>query len=62
MPRGLIFDIDGTSIDSVDAHAHAWQQAPAVFGHPIAFPGLRRQVCADPAGRLRHFDRSVLAA
>lgn len=44
MPQGIIFDIDGTLIDSVDAHATAWQQAFAHFGHHLGFLEIRRQI------------------
>ena len=44
MPRSVIFDIDGTLIDSVDAHAKAWQSAFAEFGHNIPFDRLRAQI------------------
>lgn len=44
MPRGAIFDIDGTLIDSVDAHAEAWQRAFARFGYDVGFADLRSQV------------------
>jgi beta-phosphoglucomutase-like phosphatase (HAD superfamily) len=27
MLKATIFDVDGTLVDSVDAHAHAWQDA-----------------------------------
>ena len=39
-----IFDIDGTLIDSVDAHAAAWQQAFAHFGKQISFADVRKQI------------------
>ena len=44
MVTAAIFDIDGTLIDSVDAHAHAWQDAFADFGHEIAFDAIRSQI------------------
>ncbi len=44
MIKAVIFDIDGTLIDSVDAHAEAWQKAFAKFGKDIKFYELRRQV------------------
>ncbi|MBN8900370.1 MAG: HAD family hydrolase [Rhodospirillales bacterium 69-11] len=44
MPRGAIFDIDGTLIDSVDAHAEAWQRAFARHGYDIGFADLRSQI------------------
>jgi len=42
--KAIIFDIDGTLIDSVDAHAEAWQKAFEKFGKKIQFYELRRQV------------------
>ncbi len=44
MPNAVIFDVDGTLIDSVDLHAHAWQDAFREFGHEIAFDKLRGQI------------------
>jgi HAD superfamily hydrolase (TIGR01509 family) len=42
--KAVIFDIDGTLIDSVDMHAHAWQEAFAKFGVKVAFDDLRSQI------------------
>jgi len=42
--EAVIFDIDGTLIDSVDLHARAWQDALAHFGHPVAFQDVRAQI------------------
>ena len=39
--RGIILDVDGTLIDSNDAHARAWVEAGARLGHPIAFEEVR---------------------
>jgi beta-phosphoglucomutase-like phosphatase (HAD superfamily) len=44
MPKAVIFDIDGTLIDSVDAHARAWQDAFRDFGHDITFEEVRQQI------------------
>lgn len=44
MIKAVIFDIDGTLIDSVDQHAEAWQRAFREFGREIEFYELRRQV------------------
>jgi len=44
MPNAVIFDVDGTLIDSVDLHAQAWQDAFREFGHEIAFDALRGQI------------------
>lgn len=44
MPNAVIFDVDGTLIDSVDLHAQAWQDAFREFGHEIAFDAIRGQI------------------
>lgn len=44
MIKAVIFDIDGTLIDSNDFHAEAWQKAFKKFGKDIPFYELRRQV------------------
>ena len=40
----VIFDIDGTLVDSVDFHAEAWQRAFRQFGREVAFADVRRQI------------------
>src|ERR1700749_306752 len=40
----VIFDIDGTLIDSVDQHARAWQEAFHDFGHDIDYDTIRGQI------------------
>ena len=42
--KAAIFDVDGTLIDSVDAHAHAWQEALAEFGYQVPFAAVRSQI------------------
>ena len=42
--RAVIFDVDGTLVDSVDLHAKAWQDAFAQFGHQISFEQIRSQI------------------
>ncbi len=44
MAEAIIFDIDGTLLDSVDLHAQAWQEAFQHFGHEISFEAIRRQI------------------
>lgn len=44
MPKAVIFDIDGTLIDSVDLHAQAWQEAFQVFGRDVPFDDVRQQI------------------
>ena len=44
MPRAVIFDVDGTLIDSVDLHALAWHKAFMNFGHSVSIEQARRQI------------------
>lgn len=44
MLKAVIFDVDGTLVDSVDLHAQAWQDAFRKFGHEIAFDAIRGQI------------------
>ena len=39
--RGVIFDVDGTLVDSNDAHAHAWVEAMEEQGYHISFERVR---------------------
>jgi HAD superfamily hydrolase (TIGR01509 family) len=43
-PDAVIFDIDGTLIDSVDLHARAWVEAFAHFGYHVSFEQVRPQI------------------
>ncbi len=49
MITSVIFDIDGTLVDSVDLHAKAWQEAFAHFGYRLDYAEVRRQIgkCSD---------------
>jgi HAD superfamily hydrolase (TIGR01549 family) len=42
--EAVIFDIDGTLVDSVDLHAEAWRVAFKKFGKTVSFPEIRRQI------------------
>jgi HAD superfamily hydrolase (TIGR01549 family) len=44
MAEAVIFDIDGTLLDSVDLHAQAWREAFTHFGHEIPFDQIRAQI------------------
>lgn len=44
MVKAVIFDIDGTLVDSVDLHARAWQEALLKYGHDVAFEDVRLQI------------------
>lgn len=44
MINAVIFDIDGTLVDSVDLHAEAWRWAFKKFGKAVPFTEIRRQI------------------
>ncbi len=43
MPKAVIFDVDGTLVDSADPHAHAWVDTFRDYGHEIAFKDWARR-------------------
>lgn len=43
-PKAVVFDVDGTLIDSVDIHAKAWVDAFRAWGHEVRFEEVRRQI------------------
>lgn len=44
MTRAILFDVDGTLVDTVDLHARAWQQAFRQFGHDLPVERIRAQI------------------
>jgi HAD superfamily hydrolase (TIGR01549 family) len=44
MFKFVIFDVDGTLVDSVDLHAQAWQETFRKFGKEIPFQDVRGQI------------------
>ncbi|WP_235969705.1 HAD family hydrolase [Anaeromyxobacter diazotrophicus] len=40
----MLFDIDGTLVDSVDLHARAWQEALARYGKEVPYDEIRSQI------------------
>ena len=44
MITAVIFDIDGTLVDSVDLHAEAWQVTLERFGKKVSFAEVRHQI------------------
>src|SRR3954471_20554630 len=43
-PTGVLLDVDGTLVDSNDAHAHAWLKALAEAGVSAEFTAVRRLI------------------
>jgi HAD superfamily hydrolase (TIGR01509 family) len=44
MIKAVIFDMDGTLVDSVDPHARAWQDAFQDFGYEFELKAIRDQI------------------
>ncbi|WP_207478372.1 HAD family hydrolase [Arenibaculum pallidiluteum] len=44
MIEAVIFDVDGTLVDTVDFHALAWQRSFAAFGYEFGFSEVRAQI------------------
>jgi HAD superfamily hydrolase (TIGR01509 family) len=44
MIHSVIFDLDGTLVDSVDAHALAWQESFKYFGKEFSYEEVRAQI------------------
>jgi HAD superfamily hydrolase (TIGR01509 family) len=42
--RGVLLDVDGTLVDSNDAHAHAWVKAFSGHGFDVPFEKIRRMI------------------
>jgi HAD superfamily hydrolase (TIGR01549 family) len=55
MTKAVIFDIDGTLVDSVDLHARAWQEAFQHFGFDFPFPEVRHQIGKGSDKLIPHF-------
>lgn len=55
MKKAVIFDVDGTLVDSVDAHARSWQAALAEFDHPVDYSKVRGQIGKGGDQLLREF-------
>lgn len=44
MIKAVIFDVDGTLVDSNDFHAQAWREAFRHFGKVVTFDAIRQQI------------------
>jgi beta-phosphoglucomutase-like phosphatase (HAD superfamily) len=43
-PRAVLFDVDGTLVDTNDLHAVAWREAFRHFGHDVPLETIRTQI------------------
>jgi HAD superfamily hydrolase (TIGR01549 family) len=43
-PKAVLFDVDGTLVDTVDLHAQAWVETLQTFGVDVDFAEIRRQI------------------
>ncbi|MDQ4060939.1 MAG: HAD hydrolase-like protein, partial [Pseudomonadota bacterium] len=44
MPKAVIFDIDGTLIDTVDLHAASWAETFRHYGREVPHDEVRGQI------------------
>ena len=44
MIKAVVFDVDGTIVNSVNLHAQAWQEAFKKFGKQVELEIVRRQI------------------
>ncbi|HSH55882.1 MAG TPA: HAD family hydrolase [Candidatus Limnocylindrales bacterium] len=44
MIQGILFDVDGTLVDSNDQHAHSWVEAFAAHGYDVPYEDVRRLI------------------
>src|SRR2546423_325184 len=44
MIKAVIFDIDGTLVDSVDLHAQAWKETFKEYGKDVPYQQVRHQI------------------
>ena len=44
MLKAVIFDLDGTLVDTVDFHAQSWERTFQHFGHQIPYEQIRPQI------------------
>ena len=47
MIKAIIFDLDGTLVDSVDYHAQAWVKAFQEYGYDLPFKKVRQEIGKD---------------
>lgn len=55
MPLAVIFDIDGTLVDSVDLHAQAWKESFRHFGYDFDLGEIRHQIGKGSDKLIPHF-------
>lgn len=55
MIKAVIFDVDGTLVDSVDAHARSWVETFSEFGKEVGFSEMRHQIGKGGDQLMREF-------
>jgi HAD superfamily hydrolase (TIGR01549 family) len=55
MVKAVIFDVDGTLVDSVDLHARVWKEAFRHFGYDFRFQEIRQQIGKGSDKLIPHF-------
>ncbi len=53
--KAVIFDVDGTLVDTVDLHAASWVATFRHFGHAVAFEDVRAQIGKGGDQLMPHF-------
>jgi HAD superfamily hydrolase (TIGR01509 family) len=53
--KAAIFDVDGTLVDSVDAHARSWVETFSEFGKEVGFSEMRHQIGKGGDQLMREF-------
>lgn len=55
MPKAIIFEVDGTLVDSLVLRARAWQEALARYGHQVRLPRVLALMAREGDGFLPSF-------
>jgi HAD superfamily hydrolase (TIGR01509 family) len=55
MLSAVVFDVDGTLVDSVDLHARAWREAFRHYGYDFKFAEIRHQIGKGSDKLIPHF-------
>jgi beta-phosphoglucomutase-like phosphatase (HAD superfamily) len=59
LPKGVIFDVDGTILDGSEAHALSWVEASTQAGYDVPFDVVRSRIGMG-ADLLAHYKASLI--